>query len=66
MQLDWQRELRRVTEIRATCPAGIHEKAKLLEEILDIEADSLEDATPAVCLAASLVSDLLRQATNQV
>jgi hypothetical protein len=66
MQLDWQRQLRQVTEVKANCIAGMRDKAQLLNAILDVEADSSDDATPAASLVASLVADLLRQPESRL
>jgi hypothetical protein len=33
MQLDWQRDLRRVTKVKANCIAGMRDKAQLLNAI---------------------------------
>jgi hypothetical protein len=66
MQVDWRGELRRVTKVKTNCISGMREKAQLLHEILDVEADSSDAATPAAGLVASLVADLLRQPESRL
>jgi hypothetical protein len=65
MQSGWRRDVERVAEIRATSPSGIVDKARLLEEILELHAGSPDEVTPAMILTASLVADVIRLPTHR-